>query len=70
MFIHSGILNNFPNDKYDKMAYPESQLGELGQLWVLVWVTELRLRAQKPLKTIVEQKIGGPQSAKSNGPYR
>ena len=42
-------LEQFPNDKYDQMAYPESQLGELGQLWVLVWVTEDKIAQFWPL---------------------
>ena len=36
-------LEQIPNAKYDQLAYPESQLGELGQVWVLVWLTEDKL---------------------------
>ena len=32
VFFLSWNNQQFPNDKYDQMAYPKSQLGELGQL--------------------------------------
>ena len=43
LYFLSWNNQQFPNDKYDQMAYPKSQLGELGQLRVLVWVTEDKL---------------------------